>query len=406
MAANDASTKDLAIRTPEVYGTSKAYRMGLGTILALLALGALGFAVYGLVGGDFHSWTQRAIICVSCLAVALLVSAGLVSTFRYRIEVCSDRLVRKGAFGSREMRLEAIAGIRTIQTKNSRTLVFLPKDPGGKKIKINLMMPRSKEFQAWARGNFRDLDAEEREADLRKILADESLGGDAETRGRKYRFAMRLTRLVNGAGTVALLWAFFYPSPYEVVIWILISLPFAAFATASMFPDLVRFNGPPKGAYPILSPVVTLAAIGLALRAFIDRDILAWDRFWTPFTIVSGLLFASLLLRFPEIRRKPRNALFPIILAAAYGYGATISYNCLEDHARAKKYRAEVEEKWASHGKTTTYYLKLSPWGPRSVPKDVTVSESAYAQAQRGDSVSVWLRNGALGIPWFTVQVD
>lgn len=304
------------------------------------------------------------------------------------------------------MRFDAIEGIRIVQANNSRFLVFVPKDKAGKKLKINLMMARSKEFQAWARANFRDLDAEEREADLRNILADESLGGDAEARGRKYRIAMRLTRVVNGAGTAALVWAFLYPEPYAALIWLLLCLPFAAIAAAAPFPGLIRFSGPPKGAYPILSPVIGTAALGLALRAMMDRDILEWGRFWTPFAIVSALLFASVLFRFPETRSKPRDGLFLLLFSALYGYGATIGYNCVQDRSPFREYRAEVEAKRVSHGKHTSYYLTLSPWGPRTVPEEVSVASEIYDRVGRNDSVSVWMRSGALGIPWFTVTAE
>lgn len=397
------AVKDAALKPAEIYRTSKGVRIAFGAVLPVFAVGMLVSAGYALLSRGFADATGRAIVCLILSGFALFLAYAWFAILRYRIEVGSDQLVKVGAFRSREMRFDAIAGIRLVQSNNSKTLIFLPKDPGGKKLKINLMMSRSADFHAWARANFRDLDAEDREAALQAILADETLGADAEARGRKYRLAMRLARIVNGAGSAAMLWAFIYPEPYAVVIWILLALPFAALAAAAPFPGLIRFNGPAKGAYPTLSPAIGLAALGLALRSSIDRDILAWSRFWAPFAIISLLLFASILFRFPEIRAKPRSAFLPFLLAAAYGYGAAISYNCLQDHAPGRKYRAEVESKRVTHGKTTSYYLELSPWGPRKESKEVTVSSSMYDRTRQGDSVDVRLRNGALGIPWFTV---
>jgi hypothetical protein len=56
-----------------------------------------------------------------------------------------------------------------------------------------------------------------------------------------------------------------------------------------------------------------------------------------------------------------------------------------------------------SSGKTTTYYLKLQAWGPVPTAEDVQVSSDYYRQVQPGQAVTVALRPGLLGVPWFTV---
>jgi hypothetical protein len=91
------------------------------------------------------------------------------------------------------------------------------------------------------------------------------------------------------------------------------------------------------------------------------------------------------------------------LIGAALGYGAPGMIDTRFDAAQPQQFRATVSSMHVSHGKSTSYYLSLTPWGPRTEPSDVSVSSSLYNQVNPGDQVCVALHGGALAVPWFTV---
>ena len=50
------------------------------------------------------------------------------------------------------------------------------------------------------------------------------------------------------------------------------------------------------------------------------------------------------------------------------------------------------------------YYLDIGPWGPTNSPTEIGVRTSVYESAVPGQTVSIALHSGALGIRWYTAQ--
>lgn len=90
----------------------------------------------------------------------------------------------------------------------------------------------------------------------------------------------------------------------------------------------------------------------------------------------------------------------------AYPYGLIVSVNGAFDGSEAQVFPVQVIGRWVSHGKSTAYHLSLAPWGPSLQPTDKVVSRSTYDSVARSNRVQVWLREGALGLPWYTVKPD
>jgi hypothetical protein len=108
------------------------------------------------------------------------------------------------------------------------------------------------------------------------------------------------------------------------------------------------------------------------------------------FTRVSGYLMVLLLTLF----------------VTAYCYSSCVVINCYYDRSTPQIHEAKVLGKRISSGKTTTYYLTLTAWGPRTEAEDVTVSEDQYEQIAVGSPVKVYQMKGLLDVPWFFVDGD
>jgi hypothetical protein len=75
--------------------------------------------------------------------------------------------------------------------------------------------------------------------------------------------------------------------------------------------------------------------------------------------------------------------------------------NCVFDQSVPKVYQTTVYNKRVNHGKSTTYYLTLNPWGNGTMPEDISVGRRQYNSNQIGDTISVATKPGLLHIPWF-----
>jgi hypothetical protein len=103
------------------------------------------------------------------------------------------------------------------------------------------------------------------------------------------------------------------------------------------------------------------------------------------------------------MRARPWALLGCSLLAGAYAFGVIGEANALLDRSPLSAFRSPVMDKHVTYGKTTTYHLRLAPWGPLSEPGDVSVSHTLYDNLQPGNLACVLLHQGAFGMPWFIV---
>jgi hypothetical protein len=127
---------------------------------------------------------------------------------------------------------------------------------------------------------------------------------------------------------------------------------------------------------------------------------------WLPGFGVAAILF--LLLYATGINRSIGSIrvqlIFMAIPALLYGYGAVRMANCVFDPSVPKIYSVGVQDRRVDHGKSVSYYLLLSPWGPRQEDQEVEVGRSVYRSVRIGDTVKVNVKGGLFHIAWFTVN--
>jgi hypothetical protein len=95
-------------------------------------------------------------------------------------------------------------------------------------------------------------------------------------------------------------------------------------------------------------------------------------------------------------------ALFGVLMVA-YAYGVVALANFRLDTSEPEVYPVPVLGAHVSSGRTTSYYLKVGPSGPRKEPEDVDVGGDYYPRASHLETVCVYVFRGALGARWFEV---
>jgi hypothetical protein len=313
-----------------------------------------------------------------------------------------DSLTQRTVFSTRSILLKELDGYRTGEKD---AFVLVPKD-GGKSLQLTKSIADRKELIGWVRENYPDIEAREREVDEAVLLEDDRFGATRTEREEALAKARQLARITTIAGYALLLWEIFYPKPYELVMFLSFLAPWVALFLVWRYKGLIRLYSTKSSAHPAVGNLLALPVFGAGLRTLINYDLYGF-----PQSAWLGLLAGTVLLALVALRATreamaaEKNKAFVtigiILLAGAYSYGGMVYANCHYDKSAAQVWPVSVTDKRISHGKSTSYYVTVSPWGKYTDGKEVSVGKSFYTSVSRQDTLSVVLRQGKLGIPWY-----
>lgn len=354
---------------------------------------------------------------IRLVIVCLILGAGVwtfffclfLTVFKSRIEIYSDRIRSVGPFKTKEVLLDQISGFRILRTGYGRELLLMSKEPAARNIKIDFGFERQSDLLVWVNRNFTNLDAADFFKEVKQVEQDANLGDTREQRVYVLQRARRWATILNGLAIFVGLWAFFKPYPYEYVIWTMIMLPLLACVSVRHFKGALKFDAGLQTVFPDTG-LTFVSTTMLVFRAFIDWNILAWDNFWAPFAAVSLSFYCLILWSAKDVKNKKgtKNIIANTILLAVtcmiYAFGAVICLNGILDSSAPSTYKARVIDKGRSTGRHMSYFMKLSPWGPRKTDQEVDVRKSVYGKYKAGDDAVVVVLRGKLGIPWYFVH--
>jgi hypothetical protein len=384
------------------------YPIGPGyKFVGLLFAAAFFFGGFFLIYYAFHTPKRELMTLFLILGVLLIpISAWCYrETIRLRVTIDGDMLVLQQAFSTRSITLSDVDGYR-IGEKNA---FFLVMKNGEKPLQLPGGLARREELLTWIKEKYEDVDARERAAETEVLLEDSRWGGSREDREQHLKKASMIGKIGAWVGVIIFFWFFLYPQPYEVVMLLLFVAPLAAVYLTGSFKGLMRLYATKKSSpYPTLFVLMLCPILGVGLNAFIRYDLYDFSATaWLTLAGMTALLsFAALAALRDAVAAEAKKGVavgYVIFMVAIYSYGLLIYTNCHYDRSRAEAWRVAVTDKHESHGKTTTYYLQLSPWGKYADGKEVTVSKAFYRAVNPQDSVGVLLNKGKWGIPWYRV---
>ncbi len=346
-----------------------------------------------------------AVLLITILIVGYFFARfSLVAVNKHRIEIDSQAIREIGVFRVHELLLDEIEGFRIVTTQYVNYLMLIPKNSHLRKMRVALIVEHRDRLLEWAHHNLTDLDRVGYKMEMNEILSNDALGFSPEAKMMRMAQARKWCRRLNLGSLVMCLWGMIWPQPYQLVMWILLFLPVTGLILLHHCEGLVKLDGKAKSAYPNVAQVFLMPGLVLALRAMLDWHILEWHNFWNPFTVFTLGLLGLLFTMAYEMRKKIASAILFALFCAVYGYGATIVLNGILATAQPVSYQAQVMQKRISTGKHTDYYFTLSAWGPRNKDTEVTVSKAVYGRHPEGGTVTVFVRDGRFGIPFYFVR--
>ena len=386
----------------------KEYKIAKGWAIFIYLFAPLLIGLFGWLlilpfqNGDFTPYASWILIPVSIAMIALM-TFGVIDAYKGRLIIQEDCIKSISTFSNRELEFDEIKGF----TVNEQYIFVEPKNKGKKRIKISKYIGGYSEVLHWISQNFPDLDLQNEIEEEQEILNNENIGWTKEIREKKLKKARQYSKLINWAAGITAAWTYFYPTPYQYSILTAMIIPIIALLVVKFSDGLIRVDEKKGSAYPSVIYAFVYPSFGLMLRAFLDFDIFDYSNVWLSTIIITIAFLFVLLNKQQEIIIKKKLDFLTISCFAfflfAYSFGTVIHINCYYDNSEVEFFTAKVLDKRVSSGKSTSYYLELSPWGQQNEVDEVSVGKGLYNRIETGGEVTIYFRNGKLDIPWFKV---
>jgi hypothetical protein len=389
---------------PQVYGPSRGDRIGMSVMAAFVSVMGAVF-IWGALRyfGSPPNPTGKTLMLVIGAAFVALGALVAVGAWRWKTLYWSDRITSVGLFYTQTLLKAEISGYRLITPSRGRPMLKLFSKGLNRTAMLVTMYRNDPAFSAWYR-SLTDLDAVDRAAREKALMADTHLGATPDERRATLKRMSRISHVANGAGWAILLWAWLFPQPYALVMTLSALAPLVAIG-------LVRWS---QGAMTLgeasrTDPRPGLAGLmfggyGLVLRAVLDLHTLDWIGALIGALVVAAVAStASRWAAGAQTKVKPVTLVLYFVATFAYGWGLVLEADRILDRAPAHVYPTQVTDMHISSGKHTSYDITLAPWGPTRGQDGVDVGRPLYQQMHVGETVCPVLHPGALHIRWWEV---
>ncbi len=366
-------------------------------------IGGVFFLVMGAAFGPTLFRTSTTAL-PAMLPVLFFIGFGvymLARLARARLVIDGSRIEVRSAFTDRSAERSEIEGFRTINSRNGTYIKLLLRDGRGS-ITIPQSFDTDDAYRAWMQG-LTDLDQRSRDEILAEVAQQEDLGSTTEERLKALPTARTWALILSLATGLAAAGLAFGPVPLRLPgLVVLVIMPMIAVVLLHRAPLLYAIFKPKADPRAEMVFIPMAAGFGFLFRAsgvnFVSLQSLLMIA--VPVALVYGVTFVTAGRRNAT---QPGAWIAAIAVAGLYAYGLTATADTLGDRGAATSYETEVMSKHVSHGRSTTYYLDLAPWGPFTFVHQVRVPSSTYRAVVEGDEVCVQLHPGALHVPWYRV---
>ena len=387
---------------PSEYRTAKGWRIFIYLTMPLLAALFL-WLPFELMQGKNSSTALVLGSSIVCMGLVGGMLYGLMETAKWKLNIGQWQITETGTFKTKTLALDAIRGYRT---DDKYTRIY-PRQQDQPVIKIGYTTERYQEIRLWLAGHYPNLDAVETEQATQELLADVAIGATPEARAAAVHRATRVARVLNIGGFAVAAWLFFWPRPHGGAIAAGLLQPLLAIAALWAFPHTLRIDEKKNSGHPSLLAGFIMVSLILLVRGLFDYEVVDYAPLWPVAGLAAVAVAGALALGSRKFLALPTERLSVgmtlLVLAALYGYSATVLVNGAYDEAPAQEFAPRVTGMHSNSGKTTTYYLTLEAWGPVPGGEDATVSHNYYRQVRVGQTVRVGLHPGRLGVPWYKV---
>jgi hypothetical protein len=387
------------------FRTAKGWRIFI-YIFSPLLIGLFVYVGFITLNSETSNWTVSLIGILISIGGTAMFTYGLIETIKGRLIIGKNTISIQSTFGTKTLDFQEIKGFRA----DGNYIHIISNSNDKKSIKIGTYIERSDEVLSWLNNNFIELDNHEANEEEKQILADNEFGINEQAREFRLSEARRVAKYINIIGSGVGIWLWFYPRPYLISILIAMTIPIIALVSVYLYRGLIRFDERKNSAYPSIFTGFLVPSAALLIRALMDIEILDYQNLWIIISTATIAIVSLLILGTKELKFSKFIDYFTALsltgIVFCYTFGTYVLSNCLFDKSEPKIFNTTVVDKEISSGKSTTYYLTLEPWGPRTEAEKVSVTKDEYQTTDKGDKVDVYLRPGLFKTPWFFVVTE
>ncbi|NOS56951.1 MAG: hypothetical protein HOP37_11945 [Cyclobacteriaceae bacterium] len=374
------------------------------TIVGCVAI--IGFAIIVAAKANASNPIWLYLIGISVVGLLAFTAIYSLKTMTSELIIHSNKVELKTLLSTRSVPFSSIEGYRIFDSGDSDdigdTICIEPID------KNQLIPPvalTDKEILIrWLKDNFTDLTATEYAKVEKELLSDQTLGENINIREENLQLGKKVAVWLTAFAILCPL-ALQFTNPYNSMAFISISIVPITFICVLRFKGIIHYSYRPNGVRPTAFFALFISTILLCMYGIFNYNYLEHTQLWIPVFVVALILWVLLLATTNEFSKRTSSdiitAIAFLVLMVLYSWGTYRITNCIFDSEPGQNYVSEVVSKRVSEGDgSDTYYVTIKPVGPLN-DYEISVEEEVYFRTEEGAPVSVIIKKGRWGTPWY-----
>ena len=391
----------------QVYKIAKLWRI-ISYVLAPIAMVPFGFLLLIPIipNVDINLEVYYWFLLPLSVTMLFVIIVAFVNTIIGKFVIDKNKIYTTGLFNNKQIYFNDIKGYRItehftfIESRNDKT-----------RIKLSNFYENRNELQDWLIWNYKNLNELEIIQEKQEILSKQDLGWTIEERESKFSKYKRLAKILNWSGGIIAIGTTLLLKTSDYIILLCIVYPIFCLLAILFSKGLLTIDERNEAVYPSVFWAFFASTSVIFLRALMYFKIYNYDNVWLLTAVIAFSFFFTLIINnrgfvFNKFERTSTILIFSVFIVFGYSFGTVINLNCALDDSQPKKFKTIVLDKRITKGKSTNYYLTVSPWNNQKEPKEENTNETDYELIKKGDTITINFYEGKLNIPWYEIKLE
>lgn len=393
----------------QVYKIDKVWRI-ITYVLTPIAMIPFGVLLLFPIIPDFNFDINQDVYYWFLLPLSVtmlfVIIVAFVNTIIGKFVIDKNKIYTTGLFNNKQIYFNDIKGYRIteyftfIESRNDKT-----------RIKLSNFYENRNELQDWLIWNYKNLNELEIIQEKQEILSKQDLGWTIEERESKFSKYKRLAKILNWSGGIIAIGTTLLLKTSDYIILLCIVYPIFCLLAILFSKGLLTIDERNEAVYPSVFWAFFAPTSVVFLRALMYFKIYNYDNVWLLTAVIAFSFFFTLIINnrgfvFNKFERTSTILIFSVFIVFGYSFGTVINLNCALDDSQPKKFKTIVLDKRITKGKSTNYYLTVSPWNNQKEPKEENTNETDYELIKKGDTITINFYEGKLNIPWYEIKLE
>ena len=391
----------------QVYKIAKFWRI-ISYVLTPIAMVPFGFLLLIPIipNVDINLEVYYWFLLPLSVTMLFVIIVAFVNTIIGKFVIDKNKIYTTGLFNNKQIYFNDIKGylitehFTFIESRNDRT-----------RIKLSNFYENRNELQDWLIWNYKNLNELEIIQEKQEILSKQDLGWTIEERESKFSKYKRLAKILNWLGGIIAIGTTLLLKTSDYIILLCIVYPIFCLLAILFSKGLLTIDERNEAVYPSVFWAFFAPTSVVFFRALMYFKIYNYDNVWLLTAVIAFSFFFTLIINnrgfvFNKFEKTSTILIFSFFIVFGYSFGTVINLNCALDDSQSKKFKTIVLDKRITKGKSTNYYLTVSPWNNQKEPKEENTNETDYELIKKGDTITINFYEGKLNIPWYEIKLE